>query len=300
MSGYILETYKVGMENINISKKGGRTANLENYIDYLLNGDHDNHIDRTEILNTIGDKNKMIVDSRERVLKNVEHRKKVNRGRPLKVSHKSLTFNIPKDYEVSEEDCIAIQMSLIEMIKALYAKNGYELDSVEFFSNIHFQANKHINVVIPYLSPEGKILPFTKSRKRFFMFMAREFTKIVDNRLNTNINDYRTKQQQIQEADRILKNMGDLTLSEIQELKEIHKNNKLIKRALDYAYKIINAVGENKQKSIDRLVNTIETISADGKVTEEEYAMLVKVLRNNGFLKGLTEDAKKKIYNSIK
>lgn len=285
-----LGTYIVRIENINVQR-------AEQYIEYLLNGDHDNHIDRTEIVNTIGEKDRYVVNNKLKILKNKEN-KRGKGGKPLKVSDKSLTFNIPKDYECSERDLIDIQTQLFNLIKNMYRENGVNVEEVDFFTNIHNQENKHINFAIPYLDQDGRSIPFIKSNRHFHKQLAKQFTWIVDNTLGTNIKTYMTEVDQMSKADEIMDNMATLELSEIEELKVKYKDNKLVKRALDYVYKIMNSTNNNK--NIQRLLNTVEKIGNNGKLNEEEYEEFKKVMRKNGLLNALTEADRKKIKNSLK
>lgn len=280
-----LGTYVVRIENI-------VKTELEQYVNYLLNGDHGNHSERTEIVDTILDKDEYMVGELLKIRENGQ-RKVGKGGKPLKVSNKALTFNIPKDYEVSADDCKEIHRRLRSYMFGLYRANGYELGEVEIFSNIHLQGNAHINLAIPYLTIEGKTIPFIKSRDRFLKTIAEEFTNITDNVLGTNIKDYMTELDQIDAAEEIMANLADLEPSDIQELKEKHKNNKLVKRTLDYVYRIMNGANENKH--IQNLVKTVEKVGKNAKLTQEEYDDLVAALRSNNLLRGLSEEDKKKI-----
>jgi len=284
-----LGTYIVRIANIEKQR-------VEQYIDYLLNGDHDNHINKTEILNTIGDKDPFVINNKLKILKNKDSHKKKG-GRPLKVSDKSLTFNIPKDYDCSEQQLIDIQMKMFEHIKKLYSDKNINVEAIDFFSNIHNQDNQHINMCIPYLDQNGKTIPFIKSNDLFLQAIAKHFTKVVDDTLGTNIMDYMTELDQMSRSEEIMENMDSLELSEIQELKVKHKDNKLVKRTLDYVYKIMNGVENNNdiQKHIDNLLKTVDKVKVDKKITTEEYNDLAAAMRNAGLLKFLDKIGKDKI-----
>lgn len=283
-----LGTYIVRIENINVQR-------AEQYIEYLLNGDHNNHIDRTEIVNTIGVKDKYVVNNKMKILRNKQN--KVGKGgKPLKVSDKSLTFNIPKDYECSEGDLITIQNLLFDFIKLMYKENNVEVEEVDFFTNIHNQENQHINFAIPYLDQKGKTIPFIKSNEHFHKQLAKRFTMVVDNVLGTNIKTYMTELDQMSKSEEIMDNLPNLELSEIQELKVKHKDNKLVKRTLDYVYKIINGVDNNKH--IDNLLKTVDKITnSEKKLNKEEYEDLERALRQGGLLKHLSQEGRQTILN---
>lgn len=288
-----LGTYVVRMKNVNV--RGSKTAKF--YINYLQNENHDNHEARTEIISNIGDGEKFLLLNDVKVYKNKQHRKKVNRGRPLKVTNKSLTFNIPVDYEVTHQNCIDIQLKMIEWVKDYYKRVGnYDLTDIEYFSNVHYQNNSHINLVIPYLGEDGKILPFIKTKKRFFNVLAKEFTKVTDNVLGTNIKTYMTGLEQLAKSEEIMANMDSLTLSELEELKVKHKDNKLVKRAVDYVYRFMNAVDANEEvqaKHIDNINKTLGKIAKQDKsVSAEEFADLEDVMRKGGLFTKLSEEGK--------
>ena len=84
----------------------------------------------------------------------------------------------------------------------------------------------------------------------------------------------------------------------IPQLKVKHQNNKLVKRTLDYVYKIINGTDKNQdiQKHIDNLKNTIVKIEKqEKKLTSEEYEDFVKALRDNKLLSLLSDEDKERI-----
>jgi hypothetical protein len=287
-----LGTYIVRIANI-------KKQRAEQYIDYLLNEDHDNHIGRTEILNTIGEKDPFVINNKLKLLKNKASHKKKG-GRPLKVSDKSLTFNIPKDYDCSDEQLIEIQMEMFKHIRKLYIEKNIPIELVDFFTNIHNQKNKHINLVIPYLDQNGKIIPFIKSNDLFLQQVAKHFTKVVDDVLGTNIMDYMTELDQMAKSDEIMANIDTMTLSEIQELKKKHKDNKLVKRTLDYMFRILSGIEKNEdvQKHINNLEKTISKVGKDKKLTKEEFEDFKRALQKSGLMGQLSPEGREKVLNA--
>lgn len=286
-----LGTYVVRIENIKLK----RAAEM---VDYLLNGDHKNHFDKSEIISTNLERGKFIVNNNEKIQRNKD-KKKGKGGKPLSISDKSLTFNIPKDYEASQEQVIEIQKKLYEHIRELYKKNNVNVNDIDFFTNIHYQENKHINFILPYLDHSGASIPFIKSTNHFLKPISKVFTKIVDNVLGTNIKTYKTELDKLEELEDIENlDFENLTLEEVQELKEQNKDNQLLKRGYDYMYKILN--GSIELKTIDRLLNTLKKIEGDTKVTQEEKDLFIKHIRASNLHNGLNEEGKNKIINSMK
>jgi len=286
-----LGTYVVRIENI----KKNRTGEM---IDYLLNGDHENHLDKSVILSSNNDRGKFVINNLEKVDKNTK-RKKGKGGKPLSVSDKSLTFNIPKDYEASQDEVIEIQKRLYDHIRILYKENKINVKDIDFFTNIHYQENKHINFILPYLDQSGASIPFIKSTNHFLKPISKVFTQIVDSVLGTNIKTYKTELEKLEEFNEIENlDIEVLTLEEVQELKESVKDNKLLKRGYDYYYKILN--GGNELKTIDRLINTTEKMKNDSKVSKEEYEEFIRHLRGLGLHTKLSEEGKNKVLNSVK
>jgi hypothetical protein len=183
-----LGTYFCKIENINKNE-------LRQYMDYLLNDDHDNH-DTTEILGNSMDGveiEEYLIRNEMKIKTNDENYKK---GVKLKVSDKSLTLNIPPTYAASESHLKTIQKEMLTFINELYLDNtldGSKDMSKDIFTNIHNQENQHINFTLPYLDNEGKTIRMIKSKRYFFQKIAKQFTKVVDKVLDKNIKEYKTQ-----------------------------------------------------------------------------------------------------------
>jgi preprotein translocase subunit SecD len=280
-----LGTYVVRIDNIVKNR-------AEQYVNYLVNYEHKNHIKRTQILG--GQEREIFLHNNKQKIALNELNKIGKGGKPLKVSDKSLTFNIPKDYACSESKLYLIEEQMLTFIKNLYKEQGVNVSTVDFFSNIHNQENKHINMIIPYLDQEGKSIPFIKSNTHFLKVIANKFTEIVDSALNTNIKTYMTQLDQIEAAETFFDNIDQLSLFDISELKIKHKNNKLIKRTLDYIYRIINDEKETK-KTIKNLLGSVEKLKDNETLTLDEKEDLKTALSQAGLLQKLDSNAKQKL-----
>jgi len=204
-----LGTYYCSIENI-------EKRDLKQYMNYLLSEKHENHED-TEILgNTMNNEEieQYLLRSDKYIDTNINNN---TRGVKLKVSEKSLVLTIPPSYNASREDCLFIQEEMFLFINNEYRNNQSDR-SEDIFSNIHYQDNPHINFTLPYLDKNGKTLRFVKSKTAFFKKIAKQFTKVVDKRLETNIKDYKTQA----ELD-LIAILSDFSISLIEYVQEEQK-----------------------------------------------------------------------------
>ena len=185
----MLKTYITKIE-------GMQKYEVAQYLKYLVNAKHGNHIGRTEILNNSQDPRIWFKLNSEKIRANTRSKQKLKREgkrgyhNRLKESNKTLTFNIPISYNVSIEDMMLIQKDLETALIKRYKDAGHNVDPEDFFSNIHKQQNNHINFIIPGIDKETlKTIKIIKM-KGFRPFVAEDFTKIVDKRLGTNFVDY--------------------------------------------------------------------------------------------------------------
>jgi len=284
-----LDTYITRIENIEKTK-------VQQLVNYLLSEEHSNH-ENSRILSNNNNPDEYLENNQNKINSNSKRKRHIG-GKKLKYSNKSITFNIPVDYEVTDINLKNIQSRLVEYIKFMYKNENIDLRDIDIFSNIHDQGNSHINLIIPYLTDNGETIRFIKSQDKFLKVVAKEFTNIVDNELNTNIQTYKTRYDQIEELNETYLNYDKLTLEDISELKKKVKDNKLLKRSYDYLYKVIN--GGNQIKTIQRLANTAKAMGKSEKVTKEEYDLFLKHLRLSGFMEKLSEEGKTIIKDSIK
>ena len=237
-----LKTYITKIENLEITK-------VKQYVNYLQNVEHGNHQDRTTILGQNINSEDYLFNSKMKIKKNKIDRKGKG-GKPLKVSDKTLTFNIPPNYDCSKEQTLLIQSRLVEYFIKIYGKENYDLGD-DYFTNIHYQDNIHVNFIVPYLGRDGKTMRFVKPKK-FLQEAAKEFTKIVDDVLNTNIKDYRTKEEET---------MGEL----VKDLKNTIID--LLKRGLTEEVELIENISEElilnrDQKGLISMLSEIKNVES--------------------------------------
>jgi hypothetical protein len=280
-----LKTYITKIENIEKTR-------VNQYLDYLNNEEHSNHIGRTEIVGQMNDRQSFFDNNQKKIDRNVE---KTKRGVKLKYSNKSLTFNLPKDYETTEKDLKTIQNNLVDTLIGIYKENGVEVSKIDFYSNIHNQQNKHINFIIPYLDVNGKTIRFIKSKDNFYKRISNEFTKIVDNVLNTDIKQYITVEQKfdkvksdnevLEQFEELLEMDFDLefVINEIEQLIQ-HTDSKPIKNFLRYNLRLQNGILENNKKKIEDNERRIEKVYEKSLKNAWDYK-LSKIVKRYSDLK---------------
>lgn len=197
-----LKTYVVKVKNIHKEK-------LVRYIKYLNNESHRNHKKHnTQIFSKPS--NNFIQREKYKVEANTRKYIKIKKGgRKLKISNKSFTFNIPNKYSVSAEQVKEIQKKLNEVIIDLYKSYNCSISELDLYSSIHYQQNSHIHYILPYLDTEGNTLRFTLN-KSFTTQLKVLFTDIVDEQLNKNISNYKTKSKEELEEEKYIRELVEL------------------------------------------------------------------------------------------
>lgn len=106
--------------------------------------------------------------------------------------------------------------------------------------------------------------------------------------------------QEIEETTHIMENMDNLTLKDIQDLKEEKRGNKLLKRTYDYIYRYMSKKEqlENDLNILERIKSTIVKIQEDGVTDREELEEVLDILEGLGldrkmFSKELKEGIRK-------
>jgi hypothetical protein len=275
-----METKNIKNYVVNIRKN--TIDNFENFVmNYLENDTHKNHSKHnTQFFNSF-DKVEYITIQKRKLLKNQElHKNK--KGRKLKVISKSLTFNIPKTFEINEKELKEIEESLISEIIKLYDSKNVKIERNELYSIIHKQENSHLHMLLPSLDVNGKNLRFL-IEKSFLNELKYIFTKIVDKTLNKDISNYQT-----QDIETRLKTKIEEDLEE----------------QVDYYYKLLEN-DDNDKKTIRYLLNQVKSINRlqkdlykrEHKEVEREY---IKFSNNFNKVKKNQTKKKKKTTTTIK
>lgn len=269
-----LETYITRIENIEKGK-------VEQYLDYLNNKDHSNHLERTEIISSSCDTRTFYKHNKKKIIQN---RLNKTRGVKLKHSNKSLTFNLPKQYESSVEQSKTIQKELMNTLIRIYKENGVEVSENDFYTNIHKQDNEHFNFIIPYLDNNGKTIRFIKSKDKFYKQISKEFTSIVDNTLGTNINQYKIDLEKLKIETKETKKELTITTEKLESVKDnLFDNERILKEMT----KII----ESDLEDIKYILERLEILKSRCQ-TKETKTLINYLIRT---YKGVSEDNQKKI-----
>ena len=299
----MLKTYITKIEGV-------QKYEVAQYLKYLISSTHKNHIGRTEILNNSQDARTWFKLNSENIRENIRLKQRIKReGKRgwhnlLKESNKSLTFNIPISYNVSNEDIIFIQEELTKVLIKKYKQAGHKVSEEDFFSNIHNQQNKHINFLIPGIDKESKkVIKFIKE-KGFRPFLAEDFTKIVDKRLGTNILNYdkenETTAQHIKEQEKILN--GEYSLKDLEELAAKKYKNKMLKNLYKMFVRIKKEELETKEnsKTSKRIENTLLKILRGEIATKEEKQQARDILGSLNMGKDLSEEVRNELKRETK
>lgn len=183
----MLKNYTVIIKNVKVGKQN-------NMIKYLTDAKHKNHVNTTF-------KNATEIDEetyKENLLKKVHQQelaymKNAKGGRKLKRIAKSITFNLPKDYDATPKQVISINLKLLEEIEKLCWNIHIDLTKNDLYSIIHYEEKKqdHVNLILPTIDNQGKNIRHFNS-PAFAKQIKVLFTEIVDNTLNTDIKQYTT------------------------------------------------------------------------------------------------------------
>ena len=234
----MLKNYVVKIENVEKGKEN-------KIIKYMFNETHQNHTKTTILKNGVEDDgDEFFLHLQELKHKNeMNYLKNKKGGKKLKRIAKSLTFNIPKYYEVSEAQAEEINALLEQEIFKLFEAKGIEIDKI--LSVIHYQDNTHIHTQIPTLDKHGKNIRELNT-KSFLTELKIRFTQSVDAILKTNIEKAQTCTKEETEH--------NLVLVSLNRLKADYERLMTTVEAESKAYKYLN----NEITTIDRTLKNYD------------------------------------------
>lgn len=261
------------MKNYVVIIKNVSKDRVRNYLNYLCNGEHQNHskrVDKTKILTLKGftkkeeffESNKLKIEkNKELFLKHQERLKKINpnlKGNELEISNKSLTFNIPKKYKFEDNQLEKITKLLIEDMKKTYKNLGFNLVNNDFFVNVHKQNNTHINMIIPTLNDNGVVHNLTTTTKRGEEIFE-ELEKIKDEMfgLDFSINTYLEsgKSEDLLYVEDLKDHKKELRKKK-KELKQELKKHHKVTRPINSKSLFFNKLGKQFTKIVDNVLGT--------------------------------------------
>ena len=182
MASKYIRNYVVKQKNVKIEKSG-------TIIRYMLNEEHKNH-KNTKILCEDNSDNfqDLLVDRLH--LNNINYMKNRKGGRKLKDIAKSLTFNVPPAFNISEEDIKKVLDLIKKRMTELFDKFDIDLDESDLFSAVHIQDNSHIHLLLPMLDKQGKNIRMFKEPS-FLIQLKILFTESVDMVCKKDIKEYK-------------------------------------------------------------------------------------------------------------
>lgn len=179
----MIKSYVVRIKNVKVNR-------LDTFIKYLNNEKHKNHTKKNTVITELSNRETFQKSCSDKVWKNSENFiKRAHGGVRLKVIGKSLTFNIPTQFEVNDQSAANTKDLILEGIKSLYNSYGYDLQEEEVYMVEHRQDNSHWHLIVPYLDMEGKPMRFVKPR-RFHNELKLLWNEIMINTYGVSLEDY--------------------------------------------------------------------------------------------------------------
>lgn len=168
----------------------GKKQGLINYINYLRNNEHKNHIGKTEKILPIWEKDFIDKTLKSIVEKEVQTKILGKGGSSFQSYRQSFCLSFPTNVNeniLTEEVLIKIYKSIIYDIfkKMDIPRTDENLKSV--FGNVHFNNNVHINIVIPKVI-NNKTYDFSK---KSIMEMVKKSFDVECDKIGLNKQDYK-------------------------------------------------------------------------------------------------------------
>lgn len=266
----------------------GKKQGLINYINYLRNNEHKNHIGKTEKILPIWDKESFIDNTLKSIIGKEIQTKMIGKGGSSFQSYRqSFCLSFPTDVTediLTEEVLIKIYKSIIwDIFKKLdIPRNDENLKSV--FGNVHFNNNVHINIVIPKVIGNRS---YDFSKKSIMEMVKKSF----DNEcslIGLNKSDYRktvvfggkTKTKSLERYKMSLERKEIYLQLELELLRLKKQKNEIINHKVDEIgieikkeyYKNVNPFIQNIQKRLQerKKTKTININELFNKVVENK------------------------------
>jgi hypothetical protein len=188
MGIYLKKGFKM-LKNYTVKMKNVKYDGLLKYVNYLYSETHKNHSKTEKIISINGNDNYVenMIDLKSKNEKNYILNAKG--GRKLQDICKSLTLNVPKNYEANEEQLKKIGLDFHKNLKQYLKDKNIDLENKNVLNVLHKQENNHFHYLLPLLDNEGNTIRYFKE-KHFLKKIKVIFSNTVDNVLNTNIKNY--------------------------------------------------------------------------------------------------------------
>lgn len=268
----MLKTYTVISKNVKIEKSS-------TIINYLLNENHKNHTKKKTKIETENDSDSfkdLLVDRLH--LNNLNYMKNRTGGRKLKDIAKSLTFNVPPSFEISEEDLKKILEMIKERLLKLFDTFNIDLDISDLFSVLHIQDNSHIHMLLPMLDKNGKNIREFKEPK-FLVQLKVLFTESVDKVCYKDIEQYKELTADEKAHNKALRELNILKDSYNNLLAQLseEKNHKAVKFINNEINKINRALKADKidNEYMKKLNNSVEKVNKSNVIKTKLHTMKI-------------------------
>jgi hypothetical protein len=249
----MLKNYTVRIKNVKCEK-------VSQILKYLNDNEHKNHTKKNTEIFELSNLEEFKKLNQMKIKKNESNYKLNGKGgRKLSISNKSLTFNLPNEYNCSIEQLKEINTLLNSEIIKLYKTYKFDIAIDEIYSVIHYQDNAHIHTLLPYLDNNGEVIRAIKS-KNFLTELKLRFTISVDKILGTDFKAYKPLNKEQKEHNRVV--------AYLEELKAFYTHYLSLEDSKYYKNQIINIERVLKDNPKE-LNHDIETIIKNSEKVQE-------------------------------
>lgn len=199
----MIMNYVVRIKKVQVNK-------LRTLLNYLNNEKHKNHTKKNTVITELSNRENFNKIISGKLWKNAEsYIQNKKGGQKLKRIGKSLTFNIPPQFEFNEEISEDIYKQIIKGIIAVYNSYGYDIQEEEIYSVLHEQDNPHYHVFVPYLDMDGKTLLYT-NHKKFLNELKLMWNEVMINAYGIDLEQYQPLDQGEQEENKNRRYLNEL------------------------------------------------------------------------------------------
>lgn len=249
----MIMNYVVRIKKVEVSK-------LNTLLNYLNNENHKNHTKKNTVITELSNREIFQKITSDKLWKNAEsYIKNGKGGQKLKRIGKSLTFNIPPQFEFDHNTAATIHKDITKGIKDLYNTYGYNIEEEETYKVLHNQDNPHFHIFIPYLDRNGKTLLYT-NKKKFLGELKLMWNEIMINTYGINLEQYQPLDQEEQNLNknrRYLEQLKEYYFSEF-DIEENYIKNQVLK--IDRLLRMNNEELDQEEKKIKTIENSLEKI----------------------------------------
>ena len=246
----MIMSYVVRMKNV-------RPNGLNRYINYLNNPNTKSHKEKNTVITELSNRDNFLKISSEKLWNNGEkYIKNGKGGRPLTRVSKSLTFNVPTQFEFNYNVGEDIFKDIIKGLKSLYNSYGHYISESEIYSVLHKQDNSHFHVIIPYLDMEGNTLLFTNNY-RFEKELKMLWNEIIINTYGVSLEDYQPlEEQEHNDNRRYLNELKEYYMNGFNVQEDKFIKNQVLK--IDRLLRLSNEELEKKNNKLQSLDNSLD------------------------------------------